>query len=506
MTDGPVIEFTGFMKAFRLFRENRLSEAEAVCTNLLRKNPLDQATWALKMQCLSDSTYVDELDNEDMGLAETFLEQNVIATSARPGTSFQRPKTTAKGMNPIMRPSTNAGRPLSGVVRPQTSFKAGSMDQAVRTARTAKTARAVSSTSARNMRLGTASMAAGADGEFVNLARLNIDKYAADPQVNRQLFEYVFYYVNDMRVAHQIAGTASKSASFEDYYWKNQLAKCYLRLGMLNDAEKQLHSSLNQRKLIESFALLAKVQNRMDQPVAALKTYAQGLDSFNEDVTMLTGIARVQEALGEYDLSVDMYKRVLDVQSNNIEAIACVATTHFYDGKPEIALRYYRRILQMGVSSAELFMNIGLCCFAAQQFDFAVSSILRAQSTMTEDVAADIWYNIGQVMIDVGELEYAARAYSIALTHDPDHSESLVNLGILKHRDGKIDESRAMFSSAIAKNPLMFEGNYNLALVCLAQGRYHEAKNLIGKALEAFPDHEHCKRMYENMKPLYESV
>lgn len=55
------------------------------------------------MQCLSDSTYVDELENEDMGLAETFLDQNVIAPNARPGTSFARPKTSAKGVNPILR-------------------------------------------------------------------------------------------------------------------------------------------------------------------------------------------------------------------------------------------------------------------------------------------------------------------------------------------------------------------------------------------------------------------
>lgn len=74
-------------------------------------------------------------------------------------------------------------------------------------------------------------MAAGAEGEFVNLARLNIDKYAADRQVNRQLFEYVFYHVNDMKIAHQIAGIATKAAGYEDYYWKNQLAKCYLRWG-----------------------------------------------------------------------------------------------------------------------------------------------------------------------------------------------------------------------------------------------------------------------------------
>uniref|UniRef100_A0A8R1EMS1 TPR_REGION domain-containing protein n=1 Tax=Caenorhabditis japonica TaxID=281687 RepID=A0A8R1EMS1_CAEJA len=289
---------------------------------------------------------------------------------------FDRPKTTSKGVNPILRPSTNAGRPITGVVRPQSSFKSGSMEQAVRTARTAKTARAVSSTSARNMRLGTASMASGGDGEFVNLARLNIDKYAADPQVNRQLFEYVFYYVNDIRIAHQIAGVATKSAGYEDHFWKNQLAKCYLRLGMLQDATKQLISSLQQKQLIETFAFLAKAYNRVDQPMAALKTYSQGLEVFPEDVTMLTGMARVQEALGEYELSVDLYKKVLDAQSNNIEAIACVATTYYYGGKPEIALRYYRRILQMGVSSAELFMNIGLCCLAAQQFDFALSSIM----------------------------------------------------------------------------------------------------------------------------------
>ncbi|CAL2045500.1 unnamed protein product [Caenorhabditis brenneri] len=506
MNDDPVIEFSGFLKACRLFRENRLSEAEAVCTNLLRKNPLDQATWALKLQCLSDSTYIDELENEDMGLAETFLDQNVIAKSARPGTSFARPKTTAKGVNPILRPTTNAGRPLSGVVRPQSSFKSGSMDQAVRTARTAKTARAVSSTSARNMRLGTASMAAGADGEFVNLARLNIEKYAADPQVNRQLFEYVFYYVNDMRVAHQIAGAASKSAGFEDYYWKNQLAKCYLRLGMIPDATKQLQSSLEQRKLIETFAFLAKTYNRVDQPMAALKTYMAGLDVFPEDVTMLTGMARVQEALGEFDVSVAMYNRVLDAQANNIEAIACVATTYYYGGKPEIALRYYRRILQMGCSSAELFMNIGLCCLAAQQFDFALSSIMRAQSTLTDDVAADIWFNIGQVMLEVGDLPAASRSYRIALTHDPDHSESLVNLGILRYRDGNIDEARSLYAAAVAKNPLMFEGNYNLGLVCFTQGKYHDCRRLMERALEVFPDHEHCKKILSSIKPLYESI
>lgn len=88
---------------------------------------------------------------------------------------------------------------------------------------------------------------------------------------------------------------------------------------MLTDAMKQLQSSLKEKQLIETFALLAKVNIRIDQPMAALKAYSAGLELFPEDVTMLTGMARVQEALGEYDQSIELYHRVLVVQANNIE-------------------------------------------------------------------------------------------------------------------------------------------------------------------------------------------
>lgn len=125
---------------------------------------------------------------------------------------------------------------------------------------------------------------------------------------------------------------------------------------------------------------------------------------------------------------------------------------------------------------------------------------------MTDDVAADVWYNIGQILVDIGDLVSAARSFRIALSHDPDHSESLVNLGILKHREGKIDEARSLYSSATSKNPYMFEGNYNLGLVSFTQGKYHECRELIEKALAAFPEHEHCKKILNHLKPLYESI
>ncbi|CAI4225058.1 unnamed protein product [Auanema sp. JU1783] len=505
-TSTPIVEFTGFFKALRLYHVNRIQEAEEQCTKLLTKNPLDQAAWALKLACLTEGTYVDELENEDIGIAETFLDQNVIAPSARPGTSFQRPATSAKGANPILRPTTNGGRPLSGVVRPMTMTRPGTMEQAVRTSRTAKTARAMSSSSARMLRLGTASMISSGDGPFINLARLNIDKYASDLQVNRQLFEYVFYVEGDMRVAHQIASIATKAAEFNDWYWKNQLGKCYYRLGMFSDAEKQFLSSLKHLRLVETYAFLAKVACRVDQPLLAIKYYEDGLAVFPRDVTLLTGQARVKEQLNELEDSINLYKEILTAQANNIEAIACIATHYYYNETPEIALRYYRRIMQMGVCNAEVMMNIGLCCFECQQYDFAISSIRKAQTLATEDILAEIWYNVGHIMIQNGDVKQAARCYRLALSADPNHGESMVNLGILSQRNGKKDQARSMYYNAISKNPHLFEAHYNLALLCYSTGYFHECRVEINKALELFPDHQVSLEVKAKVDYLFESV
>ncbi|VDK72744.1 unnamed protein product [Anisakis simplex] len=233
------------------------------------------------------------------------------------------------------RPRTSAGRPLSGVVRPETSSRPGTMEQSLRTSRTSKTARATSSNSARFVRLGTASMVAQADGQFINLARLNVEKYARDPHINRLLFEYVFYHEGDMKIAHQIAAIATKCADYSDWYWKNQLGKCYYRLGMFPDAIKQFQSSLNNQKM---------TYNRIDQPLMAIEQYNAGLHIFKNDVTLLIGLARVQEQLGEMEKSVETYKGVLKQEASNVEAIACIAMNYFYSDQPEIALRYYRLV------------------------------------------------------------------------------------------------------------------------------------------------------------------
>ncbi|VDK80386.1 unnamed protein product [Litomosoides sigmodontis] len=498
----PMESDPSLLRALLHFKRNNIDEAMQICTSMLERNSTDQAAWSLKLSCLTEKFYIDELENDERGVAELFLDDTVLASKARPGTSLSRPTSSGQTSKQAIRPVSSSGRPISGVLRPETSVRRGTMEQTLRTSRTSRTARATSSSSARFTRFGTASMLSEPNGSFVNLSRLNIDKYAANPQVNRNLFEYVFYYEGDMRMAHQIAVIAANDASTTDWYWMKQLGKCCYRLGMFNDALKQFHSSLNYQKIPETYAYLAKTYCRIDQPLMAIEQYNLGLQAFRNDITLLTGLARVHECVGDVENCMKAYKLVLEQDPTNVEAIACIATNYFYNDQPEIALRYYRRILQVGVNSAELFMNLGLCCFFCQQFDLALSCIERAQVSANDEVIADIWYNTGNVFLSSGDVRMASRCFRLAIAADSNHAESVCNFAVLQMRDGKIAQSRSLFRSAIEKGPHLFEPCYNLALLSYQIGQFDESRTMVLKALELYPEHVHSRTILGHIEQM----
>lgn len=53
----------------------------------------------------------------------------------------------------------------------------------------------------------------------------------------------------------------------------------------------------------------------------------------------------------------------------------------------------------MGLYNAELFNNLGLCCFFAQQYDMVMICFERALSLAINENAADVWYNIAHIAI-----------------------------------------------------------------------------------------------------------
>ena len=465
---------------------------------------------------------MDEVETEEDGIADIALNEDAVAENARVGTSLRTAAGAGASTSLSIRPVTQSGRPITGVLRPNTQGSSvDSIESALKTARTAKTARPMTSSSGRFVRLGTASMlSSGADGPFINLARLNLSNYASNVTLAKPLFEYILMHENDIRSACDLAREACKHQCNQDWWWKLQLGKCCYKLGLLREAEEHLKASVTYKGTnVDPHLWLGRVYLKMDQPLSAMQVYQRAVDKFPEELTI--ALARVKEALNEMDEAVKLYRQVLLIDPVCIEAIACIATHHFYTDQPEVALRYYRRILQINVSSCEVYNNLALSCYYSQQFDLTISCFERAlMFSDSDETTADIWYNISHMSLGAGDLELASQCLHLAIFANNGHAEAYNNLGVLEasktmHCCGKASpassqinlmNARLYFQSASRNGGHLYEPFFNLALLEEECGNYQESYEKVKEALKLYPSFYSANEILKRLKRLFEAI
>jgi tetratricopeptide repeat protein 8 len=122
----------------------------------------------------------------------------------------------------------------------------------------------------REVRLGTASLAAASSGNLIDVEKLNIKKYASRTGIAMVLCDYLLYVEHNTRKALELCAEATKENEFKSWWWKARLGKCYFKLGLLRDAEQQLRSALKMQPIINTYLDLCNVYLRLDLPNTAL--------------------------------------------------------------------------------------------------------------------------------------------------------------------------------------------------------------------------------------------
>lgn len=201
-------------------RRHRVEECIKICDEILADNPNDQAAWVLKCKATIKSSYIDDIELEEEGVAEMLLDENAVAAISRPGTSLSAPQTATKtsSFNQAMRPVSQSGRPLTGFARPSTSSAGSSSNvrEALQSSanRRGGTSRPVTNLG-REIRLGTASLAQSSTGALVDVQKINIKKYASRTGIAMVLTEYLLYVEHNVRKALELCAEATKAAEFK---------------------------------------------------------------------------------------------------------------------------------------------------------------------------------------------------------------------------------------------------------------------------------------------------
>ncbi|KAJ3332701.1 Tetratricopeptide repeat protein 8 [Blyttiomyces sp. JEL0837] len=523
--------------AYRLFTVKAYDECQSACSEILEKNPYDQAAWLLKVRALSELSRQGDIDLEFLNIADAFLDDESSNTALpRPNTSIDKKAAQAKisSQDPAaalstgksVRPTSAGGRITTGYLRPTTALREmGKMN--ARAALATSSGHLVSS-SGRLVRLGTASLLTEEGGPFINIDKLDLKKYAAKSVLARGLFEYIYSNLQNNRKALELASHATQINEYHDWWWKLQIGKCFMQLRMHLDAEKHLKSSLKEKDQLSTRMYLCKNLLLVGQSTAALELLAETHEKYPHDPSSLIFMARIYEQAGDmercnrvyklvspfcfveaYKVSLTPFKnKVLELDPSNVEALASIASNYFYDGQPELAHRYYRRLLQLGHSeTAELWNNLGLCAFFSQQYDLAIPCFEKAlQLALDDKCLADIWYNIAHVGIQLGDFTMAYQALKVAVATDNNHAEAWNNLAIVEFKLNKdATACNHHFERSAKISPFLYEPFYNMALVAMSKGNVESGYENVKSSLKNYPGHRGSQDLQEKMVDMLSS-
>lgn len=83
-----------FFLATSRFNRQRYDECVDICTQMLDKNPYDQAAWLLKCKALTKKSWVDDLEIDEEGVADILMGKYDALIRLIISVTFDAPKMT----------------------------------------------------------------------------------------------------------------------------------------------------------------------------------------------------------------------------------------------------------------------------------------------------------------------------------------------------------------------------------------------------------------------------
>ena len=153
-------------------------------------------------------------------------------------------------------------------------------------------------------------------------------------------------------------------------------------------------------------------------------------------------------ALVGYILSSSTGRTPIGASAAPAAAVNGVSDAHMVD---EVALKAYRDILARDPKNVQAAVNAGNMLYDAKRYEEAIAFYQQAMAASGTD--ANVSTDLGTALWYTGRPDAALAQYAVSLSIDPNHAQTLFNMGIVM-ADGKQDYQGAIASwqALLAKN------------------------------------------------------
>lgn len=185
------------------------------------------------------------------------------------------------------------------------------------------------------------------------------------------------------------------------------------------------------------------------------------------------------------------------------------------EGRLDAAIEGYRRVLRKLPGHAGALANLATVLKASGQSDEALTVLQRA--VKLSGAGVEVWFNLGNHLRDLGDIDAAERAYSKALELQPGMQHASVNLARIlvktatqSFKDGDAATAQKGFARALRLQPTFQDAHIGLGMALKELGRHEEAIECWKAALainaRSATAHNNLGAMYRLLKRPEEAV
>ncbi|MBF0316607.1 MAG: tetratricopeptide repeat protein [Nitrospirae bacterium] len=283
---------------------------------------------------------------------------------------------------------------------------------------------------------------------------------------------------------------------------QTNLASAYTRTKRYVEATRELKEVLlyepNNADIHTRLGLVYVQQKLLNEALDEFKTAIAIDNNFVDPRYYLGTIYAAQDRIED---ALRQWRYVVSLNPDHERIYVDIGDAYMQQGKLQDALGEYKKALRLGKNNAAIHIKM---CDAykrlGRETDAALTCQTALQANTKEIKDPTVYFRLGLMHENQGNLDEAAIQYSMAIKLNPDYADAHNNLGVILGKQGKIDEALNEISTAISIRPDYADAHNNLGLCLGFQGKVDQARAEFTAALKIDPNHSGAKRNLNSLK------
>jgi len=222
---------------------------------------------------------------------------------------------------------------------------------------------------------------------------------------------------------------------------------------------------------------------RADESIAH---YLAALRAEPDSPASLFNLSSAYLSTGKQELAIPVLQQALKLQPSNPDAHFMLGNLLVEKGNYESAAIHFRTAITQRPNFSEAQINLGNVLLRAGANEEAIAAYQKA--LQLDGDSADILFNLGNAYRATGELQQAENAYRRSLGICPDMHMALNNLGITLLETGDMEGAETCYLDSIAQDEHQVDAYINLANCYRDQRKPEKALATLQKALPFHPE------------------